>query len=855
MVTNGISSPRYTPLESLLFFQALRAQDLTSIDFDVISNELVTLPLVKDDASFDRDRLSAGALRSLYLNLVKEEALEETKEQSGMPNGELSPGSRKRKAASPSLPTVEAAAKHAHLLPKLLYKLYSRYRETVVNAIKEEEQTIDRLNQEIKQIEAGEFDDKLRLQNGDNLHVPQVEEKIARPELVHIQTADLTQPDKITQVADAPPANEPETTNATKPDQRSRSARTSIGALVSHTPEPEAAKSALAPTQTSSTAGPAPTAPDMAQEQLSKAPPPIQARPHGQSPLLQQGPPPPIYQPSPPMKQTSPYMSQLPFQNLPPGPALSPPTQHTAQNRSPNSPPRVLPMPSAAKTQSSPVMQNGFQQARGQLPMQPPPYGSPNQRPSPTPGHPAGRGYPTPQHQPYQNFQPQFQQYPQSPYMHQHSPSQPQQYQIRPSQQGGFQLPPFQVSAQDPSKVHHQYPNQQASQHNRHSTPMAQHGAGGQSPYAQYTPAPHTPQPTQRSALDTDRLTKSVVASLRRRRSTSTWKASPHPPLVPPKSPPRPVAEPMSPVRAHAELPKNEKREDPAKTPAEQLVREDEAIKQLKSESKRSTRKARGSSVASSTKTGSVRGRSQSVLSQPEGPSTSDPTPSSRRKVKAEPSTPAAAPSEAGTPQARTTRTRRGTLQPPPSSVPSTTRRSPRAVTPAPTRSDTVPATRNFSRLSNVILNEITAHRHAGPFQKPVSDRDVEGYGDIIKRPQDLKSIKAAITAGSKAVNAVLATLEEDDGGAALVLPKTEELIPPRGIVNSAQLEKEVMRMFANAVLFNPGDEGIVRDAREMADDITGKIQDWRGVEREGAERERDKEREEEDGGAKRRKI
>lgn len=172
-------------------------------------------------------------------------------------------------------------------------------------------------------------------------------------------------------------------------------------------------------------------------------------------------------------------------------------------------------------------------------------------------------------------------------------------------------------------------------------------------------------------------------------------------------------------------------------------------------------------------------------------------------------------------------------------------------------------ATRNFSRLSAVILNEISAHRHAGPFQKPVSDRDVEGYRDIIKRPQDLKSIKAAITAGSRAVAAALAANTANDdsdtaGSSLLTLSKTEDLIPPRGIVNSAQLEREVMRMFANAVLFNPGDDGIVRDAREMADDIAGKIQDWRGVEREGVERER--ERDEDDGAAapgssKRRKL
>ena len=147
-------------------------------------------------------------------------------------------------------------------------------------------------------------------------------------------------------------------------------------------------------------------------------------------------------------------------------------------------------------------------------------------------------------------------------------------------------------------------------------------------------------------------------------------------------------------------------------------------------------------------------------------------------------------------------------------------------------------------------MNEISAHRHAGPFQKPVSDRDVEGYHAIIKRPQDLKSIKAAITAGSRAVAAAQAAQpdEESSSSTAILLPKTDDLLPPKGIINPAQLEKEVLRMFANAVLFNPGDDGFVVDAREMAEDIASKIQDWRGVEREAGE--------DDDGaGSKRRKL
>jgi hypothetical protein len=150
-----------------------------------------------------------------------------------------------------------------------------------------------------------------------------------------------------------------------------------------------------------------------------------------------------------------------------------------------------------------------------------------------------------------------------------------------------------------------------------------------------------------------------------------------------------------------------------------------------------------------------------------------------------------------------------------------------------------VQAHRNFARISNVIINDITQHKHAGPFQKPVREKDAEGYTTIIKRPQDLKSIKAAITFGSRAINAATASLDSpattpstSTSASLVLLDKTADLIPPKAIVNSSQLEKEVMRMFANAVMFNPGNtEGMVLDAREMADDIEAKVRDWRQVE------------------------
>lgn len=102
-------------------------------------------------------------------------------------------------------------------------------------------------------------------------------------------------------------------------------------------------------------------------------------------------------------------------------------------------------------------------------------------------------------------------------------------------------------------------------------------------------------------------------------------------------------------------------------------------------------------------------------------------------------------------------------------------------------------------------MNEITSHRLASLFAKPLTERDAPGYKDLIRRPQDLKSIKAAINAGGRALNAYLEEQGDAAGEAREVwVPESEEVTPPKGIVNAAQFEKELSRVFANAVMFNP---------------------------------------------------
>jgi hypothetical protein len=193
-------------------------------------------------------------------------------------------------------------------------------------------------------------------------------------------------------------------------------------------------------------------------------------------------------------------------------------------------------------------------------------------------------------------------------------------------------------------------------------------------------------------------------------------------------------------------------------------------------------------------------------------------------------------------------------------------------------------------------LNEIASHKVAGIFAKPLSERDAPGYKDLVLRPQDLKSIKSAISKGVKAALAAIEALEMEDrsgegapirpalgptsdsgerslGNGTYLVSKSESLIPPKGIVNSSQLEMELVRMFANAVMFNPlptsergfgrslrlrkrggdvmpdsegdvsgsssgseegspdNEDGIISDTRGMFDDVLALIRKWRQVE------------------------
>ena len=127
---------------------------------------------------------------------------------------------------------------------------------------------------------------------------------------------------------------------------------------------------------------------------------------------------------------------------------------------------------------------------------------------------------------------------------------------------------------------------------------------------------------------------------------------------------------------------------------------------------------------------------------------------------------------------------------------------------------------RGFPKISASALDQISSHRHANMFAHKIRDRDAPGYGSIVRHPVDLKSIRMAITQGNKAASAASAALGESSEGNSVWLPISADLVPPRGIINSSQLECELVHMFANAVMYNPDSHRGVGPALLVEDDV-----------------------------------
>ncbi|CAK3988487.1 hypothetical protein DOTSEDRAFT_67604 [Lecanosticta acicola] len=837
------SDSAYTPLETLLLFQALRADGVDSISFNRISEQLKNIPSIRNDRRYDGGRLSPDALRELYLTLLKDEVKRDLERQANgdnqLTNGDVSPASRKRKAPSPSLPTVSEATKHSHLIPQLVTRLYTGFRQHYVDtAIRPLEKRYATIHEEISEIESGQWDERLQKKQVVSQTQSPKPSSTAHTQPV-VARADNLQPSPVV-ASPSVPAKQPE---SAPQGHVKRYSQAKIDAMINHGPESQDSPIPHQRTASNTSLPPlaelAPQSPHHAIPPNASGAVPTQMQPMQQMP--HHG-----YTQSPPAGHQSPY----PPQNIHPRPgSISGPQIQQTMSRASSSPRPILPPPKGMQYQPTPPIPHAGSPGvpHPHMPHQHPQahqqHFQPQQRmpagPSPT-GEMPPRAYPgTPlaPHPPAGYYQQQQQSYagrrPSYPPVQGHqTPTYPTQ---PPHPGGGYMLPPFQIQPQDHGK-----PIQQPLR--PHQPPMS-----GQRPMYP-SPGPVAPATGPRPPPVPSPHIQAVLAALATPpRTRSIWKRPLYNTPIKDQMPkPSPQVEPLSPTRGRAK---------PARSNAptiEEPPATESATKLRSSKRRPNARDKSPHSVVSSVADESLlaRTRSQSVSTVAGAHPPSDDRPRSRNGVKAEASTPSNLLEEpdtgTGTSSAKMTRTRRGTLQSQHQqpnkrkwreSPPESAQEREWGPTPPP-RSNTVVATRNLAKMSSAVMNDIVSHKHASYFAKEVRDKDIPGYSEIVKQPQNLKSIRSAITAGGKAIAAATANTDSpaatpSASSTTVELERTADLIPPKAIVNGAQLEKELMRMLANAYMFNPGEDGMALSTKEMFEDVEQKISEWRGTERE----------------------
>lgn len=173
-----------------------------------------------------------------------------------------------------------------------------------------------------------------------------------------------------------------------------------------------------------------------------------------------------------------------------------------------------------------------------------------------------------------------------------------------------------------------------------------------------------------------------------------------------------------------------------------------------------------------------------------------------------------------------------------PSSVASRMHKRKRQETPPepPAPTSQVLWTRGFTKVSSSALDQISSHRDANMFATALREKDAPNYRQIVLQPQDITSIRSAIKHGNKAAVQAAGALPGGDPGTAHVwLPLSDELVPPRGIINSAQLERELVHMFCNAIMYNPDPDrgpgpGFMKRSQDEEEEIVGYRLDENGV-------------------------
>ncbi|MCJ1317647.1 hypothetical protein MMC15_002972 [Xylographa vitiligo] len=887
----------YTPFEAFLFFQSLRGYGVHPSSFSKISDALKQSEFIKSN---NDERFEPESLKRFYLELLKEEIRGERFKGSKQSNdGDHNP--RKRKLSTPPLESIDGTAEHEHLLPQLVNRLYARYKDHAIGMIQEEERKIRLLQREISEIEKGDWDERLQAQEAaarrDSKGVSSIQTLLRhdaddddvrggklgrdRAESIRLQSGVPHGQDAAVQHEangyPRPMQTTVESTNKISDGSASQPRAPSVSGVVStYSPKPDGYQGISRPSSQSRMDGHGTYLPPIGGPVLSPTLDANRRLPHPTPPMVPPLPSPglsnsPIILPPPPGMLRSSGSSAGPLdaladmagQQYRSNSNVQSPRQ--SQFYSPQSRPNQLPQPRNFIQRSYPYYDSQVAYSQhyppyGQSPL--PPYQSPNQAQYPPPASPGGywsgsRQNGMPPYQTPLTSYPQFTGYPPGQAGYQQSP----------------QVPPIN-SGQTPRLLAH--------------TPLS----------VTSRRQAHRPSPIDTSVSSTKWKQVSLPES-------GTFPGSPSPPGPEAVSPISERA--ASPVAEGPEHDDESTRHDSRNRVSLQAPKPD--VGPAPTRGKRFARGSRGGrsrggntrgrgkragSTASSALdvSATTATRSQSIVSHADELSLDERDLDPSRKIKPEPpATPAAAIDDnvsirstpAGDLVRSTGRTRRDTmrsLEPSQAARPfgkrkraDTIENTPDLPTPiALSRPNHVLASRNFPRTSAHIMNDITAHKLASMFAKPLTEREAPGYKDVIYRPQDLKSIKIAIGVGSRALAAMDDTGSPAIGGtkgsASIWVEKNADIIPPRGIVNSTQLEKEVWRIFANAVMFNPdpkhglgpafrtrsrlvaagkgdGDDdgivieeedggGVVRDTREMFETVEKSVSNWRAAERAG---------------------
>ncbi|TQV98020.1 Bromodomain [Cordyceps javanica] len=331
-------------------------------------------------------------------------------------------------------------------------------------------------------------------------------------------------------------------------------------------------------------------------------------------------------------------------------------------------------------------------------------------------------------------------------------------------------------------------------------------------PQGKRSAAPSQPQtPVQASSMP---LTRGFGTKWASHSTPST----PRPIMEEPESP---AFEPVSPPQRASSIARGSSRSVSVKETPKKL--------ELAGRNRSSRTSQRGRALSSTPSVAGTR-RSQSVVSQPDEPSTDYHT-----KVKKEVSTPRL-PEETGDTTAD--ESTHGKQMATPGSVSSRAYKRKRQDTPRepPAPPTHVLWTRGFTKVSSSALDQISSHRDANMFATGIRERDAPGYHQIVLQPQDITKIRAAIKHGNKAASSAASNLAGGDpGGPNVWLPISEDLTPPQSIINSAQLERELVHMFCNAIMYNPDpDRGpgraFMKRLRDEEEEVVGYRVDEDGV-------------------------